>query len=1101
MPLHLAALVPSSSSIVGFVARQLKSPVAKGLGLDVLSKAYRRGIEKFLLAMESEFERSETFNTLLQGSIKESVSSFINSEAVQELLSVPFKDPSSFDIARLAALWREIPLETGSGKLIDLPSGFDWDAVGASYLSTVFAIMEETPELRSIWLSNNVEQIRKSIQAIEGPPSKFDLEIYRRALIEDFGAIKLSAVRVDCDPNCCDEGVSLQNVFVPRKVKDAFPPRDVSRDYRRRASREVPGTSASDSTQDDPVELYQSAPVLPMLDILQEPTFSRVVILGDPGLGKSTLLEHIALNWAQRSSTRIPFLIELRKYTQDHARPKSFLEYLEAGTWSSCRLPQREVDQVLRQKEAVMLFDGLDEVFADDLRENVVAEIIRFCREYPSVKVIVTTRSVGYVLGSRNREHFGAAGFRHFTLLDFGSEEIVEFVRKWYSATIPNEHERATVTDRLIQAIVQSRSIRELAGNPLLLTMMVLLNQRKHLPRERLSLYQSCAELLVEGWDAARHLDRSEYLTHEDKIEILQQIAFEMQQETEGLAGNAISESRLKTILVAGLRDRAVGNPKIVAEKIVEALVERDFMLCSIGDGQFAFVHRTFLEYFCAREYIQHLKNAGEKEELRKLFLTRWADDAWHEVLRLVCAMAGPDLASELIRELLRPREVRHSWNAIFLASECVFEIRQAGKVDALKSEIKSRLIELLEFHAPTERYSVRDQADYDTVSVRLGALDRIMRFWPDDATRSLLQKATENQYWKVRYRAAEMLARHWNTEETRHWLQDLAINQESALVVQAAVRGLSAGWPDDETRKFLLSLLQTSRTNVPRSNVIQELSQTWPQETTWEWLVQEAISEPEDYAAGEAIRELGRRWQDERTKRWLLERVSVGENRYIQQVSARVLVSNWPGQEIEGSLLEITAQNKNGQARDAALIGLARIGSSRIKTLIVSTFENIEDSETRRQLIYDLVWHWPDHDTMQLLFKSAGEDKDAEVRRAAMHQLARQWRQEVTERAVLGKGKFPDTAQRISFIREFMRQWPDSRSRAVLMRVADSDGDANVRKEALFQLERTWPSKSIYEFLRKRSKEDSDMSVRSVARKLLGSPPDEEQGQAVPGK
>jgi hypothetical protein len=527
MPVHFAALVPSLSSIASSLANQLKTPLAKSLGLDPASKAVRKAIECFLLAMQAEYERVEPLRTLLHDPIEDSVSSFINSESVQEVLARPFKDASSFDVSVLASLWNEIP--SADGKLVDLPLGFDWDSIGASYLASVRSIVSETPELREIWLSNSVEEIRRSIEAIQGPPPRFSLEMYRRSLIEDFGTLKLSAIRVDCDANCWDQGVLLQNIYVPQKVKEAFPPRDVSRDYRRRAQNETRPPAISDqSLPDSLVEVYRRAPVQPIQEVLKDPSCNRVVVLGDPGLGKSTLLEHIALDWAQDVSTAIPFLIELRKYTRDHARPKSFLEYLEIGTWSTYQLPQREVDRLLREREAVMLFDGLDEIFAEGLRANVVAEIIRFSRDYPRVKIMVTTRVIGYVMESPNPDHFRAAGFRQFTLQDFDNVEITDFVRKWYLATISSNPEREAVSGRLMNAIAESKAIRELAGNPLLLTMMVLLNRRKHLPHERLKLYDSCAELLIEGWDAARHLDRSEHITHDDKIEILQKIAFEM---------------------------------------------------------------------------------------------------------------------------------------------------------------------------------------------------------------------------------------------------------------------------------------------------------------------------------------------------------------------------------------------------------------------------------------------------------------------------------------------------------------------------------------------------------------------------------------------
>jgi predicted NACHT family NTPase len=571
-----------------------------------------------------------------------------------------------------------------------------------------------------------------------------------------------------------------------------------------------------ESARGDLADLYQRTPPRPLQSILGDGSCQRLVVLGDPGLGKSTLLQHLALDWAQGASSSIPFLIELRKYAGDHAQPRNFLEFLESGTWCHCHIPQGELDQYMREREVAVLFDGLDEIFDQARRSNIVTEIINFGRDYPNAKVIVTTRVMGYAVGSPNPDQFSAAGFRQFTLQDFDDPEIREFIRRWHATAISDSPQREKLTGRLTSAIAESRAIRELAGNPLLLTMMVLLNRRKHLPRERLNLYDSCAELLVEGWDAARHLDHSEYLTHDDKIEILQRVAFEMQHERDGLGGNMISEARLRSVLISALLDRSVPGPRVAAQKIIGALAERDFMLCFTGDDQFAFVHRTFLEYFCAREYMSHLANAGSKDELIELFRTRWPDDAWHEVLRLICAMAGPDLAACLLKELLNAGANRQGWRATFLAGECLGEIRQAGRLEAVRAAVRAELLGLLDFAIEDENGEDADAEDREEISVRLGALDRLVRFWPGEESREVLQAAARNQYWRVRFAAVEGLVRYWKTDATRQWLVNLTADR-SGLVRQAGVHGLAVGWPDEATRELLLGLLGSPDIHAPR--------------------------------------------------------------------------------------------------------------------------------------------------------------------------------------------------------------------------------------------------------------------------------------------
>jgi HEAT repeat protein len=1050
------------ASIAKFLGKQLKDPAMKALGVDPLSKAFRRALESFLLSLQAEYERREVLHTLLRDSIEASVSAFVNAESVHEALARPFRDTDSFDVSALAALWGEIPGPGGVGKLVDLPPAFDWDAVGATYLQAVHSIVTETPQLREIWQAKNLDDIRRSVEGMRGVVPRFDLEKYRRVLIEEFGTLKLSAIRADYDQNFGDRSVALQSIYVQQQVKEAFPPRDLSRDYRKRLQAKARLYGISDeSPGEDLADAYQRTPARPLKEVLGDPSCQRLVVLGDPGLGKSTLLQHLALDWAQGASTSIPFLIELRKYAGDHAKPRNFLEFLESGTWCHCHIPQSELDHYLREREVAVLFDGLDEIFDESRRSNIVTEIINFGRDYPNAKVIVTTRVMGYAVGSPNPDHFLAASFRQFTLQDFDDSEIRQFVRRWHAITISDSEEREKLTGRLTSAITESRAIRELAGNPLLLTMMVLLNRRKHLPRERLNLYDSCAELLVEGWDAARHLDHSEYLTHDDKIEILQRVAFEMQHEREGLGGNMISEARLRNVLISALRDRGIPGPRMAAQKIIGALAERDFMLCFTGDDQFAFVHRTFLEYFCAREYLSHLANAGGKDELIELFRARWLDDAWHEVLRLICAMTGPNLAADLVKELLDARVKEQGWRAVFLAAECTGEIRQAGRVEAVRAATHHELLRLLDFEASSENREVRDDVDTEVVSVRKGALDRIVRLGTGEATRGVLQFAARNQYWAVRFAAVEALVKYWKDDATRRWLVGLT-GDESGLVRQAAVHGLAVGWPDETTRELLLRLLGSPDMHTPKSELIQQLSQRWPEQTTWQWLVHRIIQDTDSFVTHEAVRELARRWKDEPTREWLIERVTKDERTDVRHVAAKELARNWPRERVEKRMMELANQNDDPAARDAALIALVRLRDEGLRHFVLKQMSHVEDTEARSEILWQLVLLWPDKKTMHFLLTCALEDKHSEVRGAAIHQLTRQWRSESTRRLLLNSDGEVGKDTRIRFMHELVRQWKDNRTRKVLAEIAAQDKSAEVRQAALTELVRAWPDAPI---------------------------------------
>jgi len=316
----------------------------------------------------------------------------------------------------------------------------------------------------------------------------------------------------------------------------------------------------------------------------------------------------------------------------------------------------------------------LDEIFDRALRQSVVEEIATLSAEYPKTRILLTSRKVGY-----NPERLSEAGFLHVTLEDFDLKQILEFLGKWYQVAEDDEDKRTQLTDRLSRAINDSAAIREVSGNPLLLTLMAILNRSQELPRNRVALYRKASELLLYEWDANRALKAEDAFDIEDKQSLLRELAGDMQQERGGLAGNLIERGKLVARFRKSLEALGIADYHNKALALVQQLHERNFIIASAGGGFFSFVHRTFLEFFCASWFVNRLQSTREItiDQLRdQIFGAHWPEEKWQEVLKLIVGTVSEKDAALLIEFLLSLDGTKNDLANVILSVGCLFEVR-----------------------------------------------------------------------------------------------------------------------------------------------------------------------------------------------------------------------------------------------------------------------------------------------------------------------------------------------------------------------------------------------------------------------------------------
>ena len=733
-------------------------------------------------------------------------------------------------------------------------------------------------------------------------PAEFRSELYRESLFRQFD--KLNFEMLDTT------GVEynrarLWSVFVPQSVREShqYNPRllEIPKEHQQRLLDAGEITSEELEESERQMERlrqdYFSQPRRPVLDVIDEalrsgsPSVARkLVILGDPGSGKSSLIRFLSLRWAQiaepsvRDTQPVPLVIELGPYGRWACDgQKNFIRYLEeAPVWH--QWPHGLLDRLIGQRgRVVLLLDGLDEIFDVVTRNEVINDIHRFSGQFPHLPIVVTSRVVGY-----QPQRLRDAEFRHFMLQDLDAVQIAAFIAHWHEETFEDAEQAAPKRERLQKAIRDSKSIAMLAGNPLLLTMMAILNRNQELPRDRADLYAQASRVLLHQWDIERALTNFPGISAEiglrEKSDLLRRIAAHMQSSSEGLKGNMIDGDTLTGLIEEYLRtELRFDQARAVARALVEQLRQRNFILCFVGANSYAFVHRTFLEYFCAADIVHQFNIAKtlDIDGLIALFDKHCRDDDWREVLRLICGQIDELFVGKIV-EFLATRTDLETWDgnsllaelplAIWCLSECrtTSKLKECGELLWKKTirvfeEPKSlfpsiRLIMDLTFAGedlgnkwpgnllyPTEMRwvtsSICESEQMQEVIISLSRRQWIRFYAAVRPEREKIEALTSDPLCSLRGSSIIELAKKWPDKKTRQLLEQRAVQDEHYEPRRAALHSLADNWPDDKTRQLLEQRTVQDESEFLRSAALEALAGKWPDDQTLKLLESQVSS------------------------------------------------------------------------------------------------------------------------------------------------------------------------------------------------------------------------------------------------------------------
>ncbi len=839
----------------------------------------------------------------------------------------------ALDGATLQAGWQQLT------ELSPLPDAYDWDFVAKSFNRKLRTLREQDTDLRAVLQAQAAVEAASHLEQLKGVPPSFQLAKYRAELIRRYQTLELQSL----DPYH-DRVAQLHSVFVEQSVRECpeYAPQllELPVEWRRRLLKEDDGTAqksddleARSEAAEERLRAYYHQAARPVFEVLRDARHERMVVLGDPGSGKSTLLRYLAVEWAQQHPTALlaaaplVLFIEFREYAlNDWAgnEGKSLLRFWHQASIFH-QFNQVELDKYLRANSGVvLLLDGLDEIFDETERKQALNDVQRFLSDYPNVSVLLTSRVIGY---EKSQRQLNELNFRPFMLQDLEDDQIKDFLARWHQTTFgpDKERERQRKLAEISEAIAKKRAIRELAGNPLLLTLMAILNRQQELPRARALLYERAAEQLLVTWKTDLLEEsfpelRQHGIGFDEKATMLRAVALHMQTNAAGERGNIIAAAELVNIVRTYLGDTLhLNDAHGLAKRLVNELRGRNFILCDLGNNHYAFVHRTFLEYFCATAYVQQFRANLDLDYLcYQVFGRYWHDEVWHETLCLIAGIIGqdePQHVSQLVEYLLSRIDMSNKFPHVFLAARCCQELRQPSILgEAYESVLKAlelplrfksftHSLNITAFGLLTYFYSnlrwlkqcveqdrdlaIREaamqelvqnwKADPDALSilkglatqdenpeVRLKAIKQLARGWKDDpATLALLkERATEDDVGGVRSVALQELARNWKADpDALSILKGLAAQDENPEVRLTTVKQLVRGWKDDPVT---LALLKERATEDSEGNVrlaaMEAIAKNWLKHpNTLPFLRERVTNDPTSW-----VREEAKRYADE---------------------------------------------------------------------------------------------------------------------------------------------------------------------------------------------------------------------------------------------
>lgn len=452
--------------------------------------------------------------------------------------------------------------------------------------------------------------------------------------------------------------------------------------------------------QDDPISAAQ---------LLINSPISKVVIIGGPGQGKSTLTQFIAqihrayilqtfdeFNGDCENFTpnlvRIPFRVLLKDYAQWMVDNKNQLPYtlekfiskLIKDDSGGREISVEDVQDIFAHNPILLILDGLDEVTDSNLRLKMLEQLSQFIFRTEDVlkadlQILATSRPTGY------SDQFDPSHFLHLSLVSMNRDKILEYTKKWIKAKEFDFTKGHNLESSIIDCLDEP-NFSSLMNTPLQVTIFIfiILNGGTP-PRQREELFEDYLEIIYK-----RERAKSKTIIQTEKRLLLglhQYLGYILHKRAGASADtrSMIREDEFKREVFAYLRhnDQLSDRMDLMqkANLLIKEAHERLVLLVKLEPEYFGFELRSIQEFFAAG----YLNDTSFNSEQRfKRFRATAIPPHWHNVALFFAGRVGRCHPGETAYILEACRDIdrnkpdsflkRGAWFALEIAIDHSFE-------------------------------------------------------------------------------------------------------------------------------------------------------------------------------------------------------------------------------------------------------------------------------------------------------------------------------------------------------------------------------------------------------------------------------------------